>query len=101
MGINRTRSTSDAADTAAGNYQDIGNTRIQWGTQDVDGVVVLPQPFANTDYSVTTANTFETGLRGSQVVSSSKTTTQFEIRAFAANTTSATGSDWMAIGIKP
>jgi len=94
-------SGSTVANTATMNYQDIGNTRIQWGTQASDGVVTLPQPFANTAYSVTTANIFENALRSSQVVASSKTTTQFTIRAFSSNAGSATGCDWMAIGLKP
>lgn len=87
--------------TATSNYQDIGNTRIQWGVEAADGVVTLPVPFADTSYVVTTANTFPSGQRSSQVIENTKTTTQFEIRAFASNAASATGSNWMAIGIKP
>jgi len=87
--------------TAVMNYQDIGNTRIQWGSQAVDGVVILPQPFADTNYSVTTANTFPSGLRTTQVISSSKTTTQFTTVAYATSGSSNTGCDWIAIGVKP
>jgi|GEM_PF-3124920 len=88
-------------DTATSNYQDIGNTRIQWGSQASDGVVVLPMPFADTNYSVTTANSFTTAGRTSQIINTSKTTTQFTIRAFSGNNQSATGCNWQAIGVKP
>jgi len=87
--------------SATSNYQDIGNTRIQWGTQTVDGVVILPKPFANTSYSVTTANTFGVGIRNTQVPPNTKTTTQFTTVAFSSAAQSDTGCDWIAIGVKP
>ena len=87
--------------TAQLNYQDIGNTRIQWGVEITDGIVTLPAPFADTSYSVTATNTFPNAERSSQVIETTKTTTQFEIRAFGNNTASSTGSNWMAIGVKP
>ena len=96
-----TGSIDPAPQTAQLNYQDIGNTRIQWGSQTEDGIVTLPVPFANSAYSVTTANTFPSGQRSSQVIENTKTTTQFEIRAFAGSAASATGSNWVAIGVKP
>jgi len=92
---------SEILQTATSNYQDIGNTRIQWGSQASDGVVVLPMPFADTNYSVTTANSFTTAGRTSQILNNSKTTTQFTIRAFSGNAQSATGCNWQAIGVKP
>ena len=92
---------SEVLETAESNYQDIGNTRIQWGAQAEDGVVILPVPFADTNYSVTTANSFTTAGRSSQILNNTKTTTQFEIRAFSGGQQSATGCNWQAIGVKP
>lgn len=100
-GSGGSEATTPIAETAESNYQDIGNTRIQWGVETTDGIVTLPVPFADTSYVVTTANTFPSGQRSSQVIENSKTTTSFEIRAFASNADSATGSNWMAIGVKP
>jgi len=105
MGIGIKSSGSSAGpsinQTATSNYQDIGNTRIQWGIQASDGVVILPAPFADTNYSVTTANSFTTAGRTSQIINTSKTTTQFTIRAFSGGNQSSTGCNWQAIGVKP
>jgi len=103
MSIRSNRFGNGVAGSGSGgsNYQDIGNTRMQWGTQTVDGVVILPQPFANTSYSVTTANTFAGGIRSTQVPANTKTTTQFTTVAFTTSGQSDTGCDWIAIGEKP
>lgn len=93
-------------DQAISGYMDIGNVRMQWGT-DFSGIststVTLPAPFANADYSVTA--TVETnGTTVYAVGIESFTTTSFDYRAVFTSTGGSAGGSpvrWQAIGLKP
>jgi len=88
----------DAQNTAQNKYQDIGNTRMQWGSSS-PGVVTLPMPFKDNTYAVTESNGFNGGLRNTQITN--KTTTTFTGSSYSANSSSGTVFDWIAIGEKP
>lgn len=89
-------------DQAAFGYIDLGTTRIQWGTVDANnltsGTITFSQPFANTNYSLTT--TFVANTASELITSQgSKTTTSV---GWAVNIARAGAEvDWIAIGVKP
>lgn len=92
-------------DTAEMNYQDIGNTRTQWGISTGNGsrTIDLHVPFANDDYVVNATAGFAGGEpRFAAVDPDTFTTTSFLARAFAGNNTnSAAPIHWIAVGVKP
>jgi len=96
-------SDGDGVNTASLNYQDIGNTRIQWGIYPggVIGTITLPQPFANDNYSVQlTADAQISAAPGDggtrTATTQNKTTSDFGVRT---NQT-AIAFSWIAIGEK-
>lgn len=108
MGISISNNGSGISPTAEQNYQDIGNTRIQWGTF-VDtttgsDTVSFPMPFLNTDYSFTATAVRDASNQISRTIGTgNKTTTSIDVQVyFPANTsTIATDIFWIAIGQKP
>ena len=110
--------TADKIDfTTLGNqstYVDIGNIRIQFGTQtggkyNSNTTVTLPAPFADTSYAVSAVNQFnETGASRWLLFLVNKTTSSFTYRSgflvqssseFATNTSNRI--NWIAMGLKP
>lgn len=105
-----TNEISDITSNAASGYVDIGNTRIQWGTN-TDGTntgnVVFPQPFANTSYAVTFTIHQDTNSQIYQVQLNNKgSASQVGYRKVYSNASVVQGAvgetfDWIAIGTKP
>ena len=116
--INDGAVTADKIDfTTLGNqstYVDIGNIRIQFGTQtggkyNSNTTVTLPAPFADTSYAISAANQFnETGASRWLLFLVNKTASSFTYRSgfltqnsseFATNT--GNRINWIAMGLKP
>jgi len=91
--------------TAQSNYQDVGDTRMQWGlsSSSSDNIkVILPKPFANNNYVVTLMGTFGAAAYPGENVATTavnglKTPTEFSISTSDANAE----FDWIAVGVKP
>lgn len=96
--INTTDLATD--DQAASGYMDFGTMRMQWGTGTANNIHTFPQPFADTNYGVTT--TAYTGGNGQLTHLSAKTTTGFTSIGMDVNAAFQNHSfSYMAIGLKP
>ena len=92
-------STAEIDDQSASNYVDIGNMRIQWGSQAQNSAgVIFPQAFGATP-SVTAS----AGNTDAYIGVSGVSTTGFNWGAYNFNGafSNATLFTWIAIGLKP